>query len=84
MRGRVTHPGYEHLAMDPLVDRVEPERLLSFSRRPNAVDPEGDGSGEPMTRVTIKTHDASRGTQVTVVETGLNRFPCASAPSRPA
>jgi len=29
-RGRITHPGYEHLTFEIAVERMEPERLLSW------------------------------------------------------
>jgi uncharacterized protein YndB with AHSA1/START domain len=28
-RGQITHPGYEHLQMEMVVQRIEPERLFS-------------------------------------------------------
>ena len=48
-RGKITHPGYEHLVMEVKVEKMEPERLLSFRWHPYAVDPKVDYSKEPMT-----------------------------------
>src|SRR5262252_8153134 len=28
--GQITHPGYEHILWDVVIERLEPERLLSF------------------------------------------------------
>ncbi|MEX2542702.1 MAG: SRPBCC domain-containing protein, partial [Trueperaceae bacterium] len=46
-RGRITHPGYEHLEWEAVVQIMEPERLFSFTWHPHAVDPEIDYSAEP-------------------------------------
>jgi uncharacterized protein YndB with AHSA1/START domain len=33
-RGHITHPGYEHLQMEVTIERVVPERLLSWRWNP--------------------------------------------------
>jgi uncharacterized protein YndB with AHSA1/START domain len=38
-RGHITYPGYEHLSWEATVQKMEPERLLSFTWHPYAVDP---------------------------------------------
>src|SRR5690348_1459311 len=50
-RGRITHPGYEHLIMEVAVQKIEPKRLLSFHWHPYAIDPSVDYSQEPPTLV---------------------------------
>src|ERR1700741_156547 len=46
VQGNITYPGYEHLVMDVLIERVEPEHLLSFRWHPAAVDVSVDYSPE--------------------------------------
>ena len=74
-RGRITHPGYEHLTVDLQVERIEPERLFSFRWHPNAVDPNVDYSSEPTTLVEFRLDDAGRDTTLTIVESGFDRIP---------
>ena len=45
-RGQITYPGYEHLTFDVLVERVEPQVLLSFRWHPAAIDAAVDYSSE--------------------------------------
>ena len=76
VRGAVTHPGYEHLQFDILIDRVEPERLLSWRWHPHPIDTGRDYTGEDTTVVTFTLADApGGGTILTVVETGFDRVP---------
>jgi len=76
VRGPITHPGYEHLHVEALVERVERERLLSFRWHPYAVDPALDYAQEEPTLVTFTLHDAAGGgTLLTVVESGFDRVP---------
>jgi uncharacterized protein YndB with AHSA1/START domain len=74
-RGRVTHPGYEHLVMEILVERVEPERLLSWRWHPYPLEPGQDPARSPMTLVTFELADVPEGTLLTVVESGFDRVP---------
>jgi len=30
VRGQITHPNYEHLTMEVVVERIEPERYFAF------------------------------------------------------
>src|SRR5262245_43372235 len=68
MEGTITHPGYEHLTMRLMVERIEPEQLFSFRWHPYAVDPKVDYSSEPTTLVEFRLEDAKEGTRLTVVE----------------
>ncbi len=38
-RGHITYPGYEHLKWEAVVQKMEPERVFSFTWHPYAVDP---------------------------------------------
>src|SRR5437899_1549828 len=37
-RGHITYPGYEHVKWEATVQRMEPERLFSFTWHPYAID----------------------------------------------
>src|SRR5262245_52553812 len=69
--GPITIKGYEHLTIEITVEKVEPERLMSFRWHPNATDPKRDYSSEPTTLVTFTLEDADGGTVLTVVENGF-------------
>jgi uncharacterized protein YndB with AHSA1/START domain len=75
LQGRVTHPGYEHLRVEITIERVVPERVLSWRWHPNAVDVTRDYSAEPTTLVSFSLEDLTSGTQLTVVESGFDNIP---------
>jgi uncharacterized protein YndB with AHSA1/START domain len=77
VQGKITYPGYEHLTMDVLIERVVPEKLLSWRWHPAAIDPKVDYSQEPTTLVEFELKDADGGTLLTVVESGLDKIPLA-------
>jgi uncharacterized protein YndB with AHSA1/START domain len=75
LAGRVTHPGEHHgLRFDLTVDRVEPERLLSW-RAPFPHLPPGGAA--PTTLVVFTLEDAPEGTLLTVTESGFGGVPLA-------
>ncbi len=74
-RGKVTHPGYEHVTWEAVVERVEPEALLSFRWHPYAVDPGVDYTSEPTTLVEFVLADAEGGTELTMRESGFDAIP---------
>lgn len=74
-RGYITYPGYEHLLFDVLIERLEPERLLSLRWHPYAIDPAADYSNEPTTLVAFEIHGAPEGCRLSVVESGFDRIP---------
>jgi len=76
-QGRITYPGYEHLTMEMIVERMDPEELFSFRWHPHAVDPNADYSSEPTTLVEFRLEDAPGGTRLKVVESGFDRLPAA-------
>jgi uncharacterized protein YndB with AHSA1/START domain len=77
IRGRITHPGYEHVTMEVLVERIEPERYFSYRWHPYAVEPGVDYSAEPTTLVEFILEETEGGTAVTIVESGFDRIPLA-------
>jgi uncharacterized protein YndB with AHSA1/START domain len=74
-KGKITYPGYEHLTMEVIVERMDAERLFAFRWHPYAVDPNADYSKEPTTLVEFKLEDASGGTKLTVSESGFDEVP---------
>ncbi len=77
IRGRITHPGYEHVTVDMLVERIDPERYFSYRWHPYAIDPAVDYSAEPTTLVEFSLEDTEGGTVLTIVESGFDRIPLA-------
>src|SRR5215813_1351847 len=74
-RGQITYPGYEHLRWEAVVQKMEPERLFSFTWHPYAVDPEQDYSGEPPTVVEFTLEKTATGTLLRIVESGFDKLP---------
>jgi uncharacterized protein YndB with AHSA1/START domain len=75
VQGHVTHPGYEHVVWDVLIERLEPERLLSWRWHPAAVEPSIDYSNEPTTLVVFELKEVEGGTLLSVVESGFDSLP---------
>lgn len=76
-RGRITHPGYEHLTCEIQVTRIDAERHLAFRWHPYAVDPAVDYSAEPTTLVEFTLDESDGATVLTIVESGFDRIPLA-------
>jgi uncharacterized protein YndB with AHSA1/START domain len=74
-RGQITYPGYEHLKWEAVVQKMEPERLFSFTWHPYAVDPKVDYSKETPTVVEFRLEKIANGTLLTVVESGFDKIP---------
>jgi len=74
-RGHVTYPGYEHVRWEAVVQKMEPERLFSFTWHPYAVDPKADYSGEPPTLVEFLLGRIPSGTRLRIVESGFDKLP---------
>jgi uncharacterized protein YndB with AHSA1/START domain len=75
IRGQVTIRGYEHVKMEVLIDRIEPERYFSYRWHPAAIDPKVDYSAEPTTLVEFFLEEADGGTVLTIVESGFDKLP---------
>jgi uncharacterized protein YndB with AHSA1/START domain len=74
-RGRITHPGYEHVIWQATVQKMEHERLFSFTWRPYAIDPDVDYSHEEPTLVEFKLEATPGGTLLSIVESGFDKVP---------
>jgi uncharacterized protein YndB with AHSA1/START domain len=77
VRGQITHPGYEHVTVEMIVERIEPERYFSYRWHPYAMDAATDYSAEPTTLVEFLLQETDEGTTVTIVESGFDRIPLA-------
>ena len=77
IRGRITHPGYEHVTVEMRVERIEPEQYFSYRWHPHAIDMAVDYSVEPTTLVEFILQETEGGTVVTIVESGFDRIPLA-------
>jgi len=77
LQGKVMHPGYEHVLFEINIERMEPERLLSWRWHPHAIDPKLDYSAEPTTLVIFELADAPEGTLLKVSESGFDGIPLA-------
>jgi uncharacterized protein YndB with AHSA1/START domain len=74
-KGRITHKGYEHMTMDIVIERMEPEHVFSWRWHPGATEPGEDLSAEPRTLVVFELKEAPGGTLLTVVESGFDQIP---------
>ena len=74
-RGPITTPGYEHVTMEVMVERIEPERYLAFRWHPYAIDPAVDYTGQPTTLVEFTIDEAPGSTVLTITESGFDRIP---------
>ncbi len=78
-RGRTLYPGYEHVIWEGAIQRMEPERLFSFTwAHPKSFDKatySPDYSGEPTTLVEFRLEKTPGGTLLTVTESGFENLP---------
>src|SRR5436189_6193975 len=51
IQGKLAIPGYEHLTVEMLVARIDPERYFAYRWHPYAIDPASDYSADPPTLV---------------------------------
>jgi len=74
-RGQITYPGYEHVKWEAVVQKMEPERLFSFTWHPYAVDPKADYSKEEPTLVEFRLEKTASGTLLVLIESGFEKLP---------
>jgi uncharacterized protein YndB with AHSA1/START domain len=74
-RGKITHPGYEHVVWHATVQKIEPEHYFSFTWHPYAVDPAIDYTQETPTLVEFRVEKSGEGTRLTVSESGFDKVP---------
>jgi uncharacterized protein YndB with AHSA1/START domain len=73
--GQITHPGYEHVRMQIVVEAIQPQTLFSFTWHPYAVDPKVDYSQEESTLIEFRLQPTAGGTLLTVTESGFDKIP---------
>jgi uncharacterized protein YndB with AHSA1/START domain len=74
-RGHITYPGYENYKWEATVQKMEPERLFSFTWHPYAIDPAIDYTQEPVTLVEFRLERDNGGTLLVVTESGFDAIP---------
>jgi len=75
--GQLTHPGYEHVRLEIMVQTIRPETYFSYQWHPYAVDPAIDYSKETPTLVEFRLEATAGGTILTVTESGFEAVPSA-------
>ncbi|HEY2807795.1 MAG TPA: SRPBCC family protein [Steroidobacteraceae bacterium] len=75
--GQITNPGYEHVTWRVVIQKIEPESLLSFTWHPYAVDPAINYSQETPTLVEFRLQAIPTGTLLVVTESGFDKVPAA-------
>jgi uncharacterized protein YndB with AHSA1/START domain len=80
-RGQITHPGYEHIVWEALIEKIEPEQLFSYTwAQIEFHDKERyspDYARAPRTLVEFRLEKTSSGTRLTVTESGFASVPAA-------
>src|SRR5260370_35730945 len=77
VKGQITYPGYEHITMEVQIERIVPERLLSWRWHPAAIDPAVDYSQEPTTLAVCELEEVEGVIMLYVVESRLVKIPLA-------
>ncbi len=86
--GYITHPGYEHVRWEVIVQKIEPEHTFSFTWHPYSIDPTVDYSHETPTLVEFTLtptptgilDGVATGTLLRVIESGFENIPAARRP----
>jgi len=79
--GQIAVPGYEHVKWQAVVQKMEKEKLFSYTWHPYAVDPKVDYSQEEPTLVEFRlVPTAAGGTVLTVTESGFEKIPAGRRP----
>jgi len=71
--GKVLYPGYERLTWEAIVQKMEPERLFSFTWHPMKDDNSVDMENETL--VEFHLEPTSVGTLLTLTESGFDKLP---------
>ena len=73
--GKMTYPGYEGYPWLARVERMEPERLLSFRWVHSEDIANVDITKDPMTLVEFHLEPIASGTRLTIIESGFEALP---------
>src|SRR3981081_2522477 len=74
-QGQITHPGYQHVRWQAVVQKIEPESLFSFTWHPYGIDPKVDYSKEPPTLVEFRLQRTAHGTLLLLTASGCDKVP---------
>jgi uncharacterized protein YndB with AHSA1/START domain len=78
-RGQITYPGCEHIKWEAVVQKMEPERLFSFTwPHPKSLEKANyspDYSQEPTTLVEFRLEKTAGGTLLVLTESGFDKLP---------
>jgi uncharacterized protein YndB with AHSA1/START domain len=78
-RGRILHPGYEHIVWEALIEKMEPERLFSFTwaqiRHHDKENYSPDYSHAPRTLVEFRLEKTAVSTLLVLTESGFENVP---------
>jgi uncharacterized protein YndB with AHSA1/START domain len=74
-RGRITHLGCGQVIWEAAVQKIEHERLFSFTWHPYAADPKVDYSKEQTTLVEFNLEATPSGTLLLLTESGFGGIP---------
>jgi uncharacterized protein YndB with AHSA1/START domain len=78
VRGQITYPGYEHVQWEAQVQKMEPERLFSFTwpliKSVDPADYTADYSKAPRTLVEFTLEKTNTGTLLTLTESGFENI----------
>jgi uncharacterized protein YndB with AHSA1/START domain len=75
--GQLIYPGYEHVKLKLVVQKMEPQKRFSFTWHPYALDSRTDYSRETPTLVEFTLEKTASGTLLTVTESGFEHVPAA-------
>lgn len=78
-RGHILYPGYEHIVWEALIEKMEPERLFSFTwaqiRYHDLARYSPDYSKAPRTLVEFRLEKTATGTLLLLTESGFEAVP---------
>jgi uncharacterized protein YndB with AHSA1/START domain len=78
-RGQMTYPGYEHVMWEAKIEKIEPEKLFSFTwPHARSLEKAGystDNSKNPWTLVEFKLEKTASGTLLVITESGFDKIP---------
>ena len=74
-RGHIAYPGYEHLKWEVVVQKMEPERVFSFTWHPYGIDSKIDYSKETPSLVEFRLEKTTSGTLLLLTESGFDKIP---------
>jgi uncharacterized protein YndB with AHSA1/START domain len=78
-RGQMTYPGYEHVKWEAVVQKMDHERLFSFTwphpKSLDKVDATLSYSEEPSTLVEFRLEKTATGTLLVLTESGFDKLP---------